>query len=573
MTDYKGREIFSNLGEHSIHLESDEWRKKVIEQGVPWSRLTSDGFSSIDPVLYLGNAEGAVVVTLGSDELPGLFDVGVQYNETVVVDAEDRIIYSSKDTFGTVGELFNDVRHRDWRLVSASLEGYSGVTVMTLQWQNVALATQQWMQNFLIGGILIALLVLGIAVAMTAVIAKRDVSRLSAVVRKISGTQDMEQRVTPSGPAELYALGNDFNKMLEILQRTTTSYEYVDSIISNTAEGIITIDTSGRIETYNQAAENMFGYSSGEAIGDNVSMLMVANERAAHDNYVKNSTIYAARIINKVRDLFGQRKDGTLFPMELSVAPMRVGGEHKFIGIFRDITERKEIDRAKSEFVSTVSHELRTPLTSIKGALGLIQSGVVGELPDKLKSMLSIAYSNSDRLVLLINDILDMEKISAGKMDFTMEPTNMVSLLEEAMEANRGYGVEHDVTFRCSFYDDNILVQGDKGRLMQVLSNLMSNAAKFSPDGERVELSVIRNGDTIRTAVKDNGTGIPENFRDRIFDKFTQADSSDTRQKGGTGLGLSITQAIVELHGGSIGFETETGKGSTFYFDLPELVG
>ncbi len=240
-------------------------------------------------------------------------------------------------------------------------------------------------------------------------------------------------------------------------------------------------------------------------------------------------------------------------------------------GTLADITARKEIEKAKAEFISTVSHELRTPLTSIKGSLGLIKSGTAGEMPKKLTSMLDIAYNNSDRLVLLINDILDMEKIEAGKMDFHLKPVAVQTLLDEAMEANKGYGDEHKVTFVRSGDDEQILIEGDKDRLMQVLSNLMSNAAKFSPDGEQVELIATRKNGTARIAVRDKGPGVPEQFRESIFEKFSQADSSDTRKVGGTGLGLSITKAIVEQHGGIIGLDSETSKGTTFFFDLPVM--
>lgn len=234
-----------------------------------------------------------------------------------------------------------------------------------------------------------------------------------------------------------------------------------------------------------------------------------------------------------------------------------------------EIRERKRAEKIKQEFTSTVSHELRTPLTSIKGSLGLIRSGVAGQLPDKLQSMLDIAYSNCDRLVLLINDILDMEKLEAGMMNFHLQPMQAISLVEEAIKANKGYGDEHGVTFVKTTMEEDSLVYGDKDRLMQSLSNLMSNAAKYSRQGEQVELSVTREGDKIRIAVKDFGIGIPESFQKNIFQKFSQADSSDTRQKGGTGLGLSITKAIVERHGGEIGFQSEAGVGSTFFFTLP----
>jgi len=247
------------------------------------------------------------------------------------------------------------------------------------------------------------------------------------------------------------------------------------------------------------------------------------------------------------------------------------GAPVRMLGVVHDITERTLLDRAKNEFISTVSHELRTPLTSIKGSLGLLKSGVAGDLPDKLKSMLNIAYENSDRLVMLINDILDMEKIDAGKMTYDMQPLVVVTLLKDAIAANQGYGAEHNVDFSCPNCGDDVMLQGDKGRLMQVMSNLMSNAAKFSPDGAPVELSVARSNGDVRVAVRDYGPGIPLEFQDSLFKKFTQADASDVRQKGGTGLGLSITKAIVEAHGGTIGFESEVGEGSTFYFTLPLL--
>ena len=245
-------------------------------------------------------------------------------------------------------------------------------------------------------------------------------------------------------------------------------------------------------------------------------------------------------------------------------------GEDQVLVMLRDITDRKNIDRMKNEFVSTVSHELRTPLTSIRGSLGLIIGGVAGELPPQAKSLIEIAYKNSERLVLLINDILDIEKIESGKMVFHFKPLGIVPLLEQAIEANRGYGMQFGVQFVLEPSPLGIQVNGDCDRLTQVLTNLLSNAAKFSPRDSTVHISIAPHADAIRIAVRDRGPGIPEEFRSHIFQKFAQADSSDARQKGGTGLGLSISKAIIEKHGGQIGFETEKGIGTTFYFDLPE---
>jgi PAS domain S-box-containing protein len=246
------------------------------------------------------------------------------------------------------------------------------------------------------------------------------------------------------------------------------------------------------------------------------------------------------------------------------------GTIYRIAGISVDITERKKVERLKNEFVSTVSHELRTPLTAIRGALSLLGGSAVGELTERAKIMIDIAYKNSDRLMRLINDILDIEKIEADRTDFRLRPIALALLLEQAIEANRPYGEQLGVTFRLEPTPLDMIVNVDPDRLIQVLTNLCSNAAKFSPAGTVVDISAARIGTSIRIAVADQGFGIPEAFRDRVFQKFAQADSSDTRKKGGTGLGLSISKALVEKLGGLISFETQVDTGTTFYVELPE---
>lgn len=246
-----------------------------------------------------------------------------------------------------------------------------------------------------------------------------------------------------------------------------------------------------------------------------------------------------------------------------------VSGAAETLAIVRNITERKKMERMKNEFISTVSHELRTPLTSIRGSLGLITGGVAGELPPRVRTMVDIAYKNSERLVRLINDILDIEKIASGKMVFDLKPIELMPLIEQVVEANRAYAAEFGVTLMLEQHLSDVIINTDSDRLTQVLTNLLSNAAKFSPRDDTVIISVVRQEHAIRVAITDHGPGIAEAFRDQIFQKFAQADSSDTRQKSGTGLGLSISKAIVERLGGTIGFETSPGHGTTFYFDLP----
>ncbi len=244
------------------------------------------------------------------------------------------------------------------------------------------------------------------------------------------------------------------------------------------------------------------------------------------------------------------------------------GRTYRLSGTFQDITQLKKVERLKNEFVSVVSHELRTPLTSISGSLGLVMGGIAGELPDRARTMIGIAHRNAERLVRLINDILDIQKIESGVLSLNRQPVDLTALVRQSLEANASYGENYGVTFNL-YGEAPVQVYADSDRLLQVMANLLSNAAKFAPSGSMVGVKMERVDDRVRVSVSDEGPGIPVAFRDRIFQKFAQADASNTRQKEGTGLGLSISQSIIEVHGGSIGFETEEGIGTTFYFELP----
>ncbi len=238
-------------------------------------------------------------------------------------------------------------------------------------------------------------------------------------------------------------------------------------------------------------------------------------------------------------------------------------------GFLHDITERKRMERMKDEFVSTVSHELRTPLTSISGALGLLAGGAIGELPAQARQMLDIAHKNSQRLTLLINDLLDMEKLVAGKLRFDLQVQELMPLVEQAMEATCAYGDQYQVRFELIERADAVQVRVDGMRLQQVLSNFLSNAAKFSPRGGQVEIAVRQRQGRVRIEVIDHGPGVPAEFHSRIFQKFSQADASNSRQKGGTGLGLAISKELAECMDGTVGFVSEGGQGAHFYCELP----
>lgn len=375
-------------------------------------------------------------------------------------------------------------------------------------------------------------------------------------------------------------LQSNANKTLEveqlIRQRTAELREREEEnriIVETTVNALITINDKGIIESFNPAAEKMFEYSLEEVIGKNVKMLMPEPRRSAHDSYLKNyATTGVAKIIGIGREVEGQRKDGSIFPLYLAVGKREIKQKRKYVGFLLDITKQKEAEKLKGEFVSTVSHELRTPLTSIKGTLGLVAGGVMGQIPDKALNLIKKALQNTDRLTLLINDLLDIEKIQSGSLDFNMCLLQTDTLLEKAITSNQGYADKYGVQMALKNKSQRELtIHGDENRLMQVLSNLISNAIKFSPEQGKIELDVTQKENWVRISVIDHGPGIPEAFHTRIFQKFAQADSSDTRQKGGTGLGLAISKTIVEKHGGTIGFETKAGEGTVFYVDLPMI--
>lgn len=367
----------------------------------------------------------------------------------------------------------------------------------------------------------------------------------------------------------------EFDAVERAMQRLRTSETRQRTVVENMVDGLVAIDEHGLIRDFNPAAERIFGYKAVEVIGKNVNILMPEPYAAEHDQYLNNyQKTGKARIIGIGREVEGRRKDGSTFPIDLAVSAMNLEGERFYSGIVRDITERKRIDKIKNEFISTVSHELRTPLTSIRGALGLVSGGAAGEIPSKMNEMLKIATSNTERLLLLINDILDLQKIESGKMVFKFDEIDLATFLSQAVEDHQAYAAQRGVSFVITRSLEGARIYADYNRLMQVMGNLMSNAAKFSEEGAKVEISAVKQGkDAVRVTVTDYGSGIPDEFQGKVFERFTQSDASDTRKKGGTGLGLAIAKVIVEKHGGRISFISRVGVGTSFMIDLPIMLG
>jgi len=276
-------------------------------------------------------------------------------------------------------------------------------------------------------------------------------------------------------------------------------------------------------------------------------------------------------LLGRRRLVEGRRADGSLFPLELVITGTVVDGEPLFIAIGQDVTERKEIERLKDEFISVVGHELRTPLTSIRGSLGLLEGGIAGELPDEAAEMVSIARSNTDRLVRLVTDILDIERIEAGRADLELRSVTARELLDTARRVVQAVADDAGVPLETD--DAGGAVLADPDRIVQALTNLIGNALKFSPAGAPVRISAREEGGSVRFTVADQGRGIPPEQLEAIFERFRQVDASDRREKGGTGLGLAIARAIVDEHGGRIWAESQLGSGTRFHVTLPAAEG
>jgi len=467
----------------------------------------------------------------------------------------------------------------------------------------------------------------------------------------------------------------------------------INTIVNNVVDGIITVDTNGAIESINQSAEQMFGYAANNVIGRKFIVLLRECCRKAYLNELQSGT--TSRVIHLLLyaecEGFGQRRDGSTFPIELAISQVTLKGRQLLIHIVRDVTERKLADqelrlaasvfenasegivitdmdgtiqstnpayraitqlseeelsgenprilqsgkhdrefyermwasisgsghwqgeiwnrrkngevfpqwvtinaikdnrgdttnyvgvawdiselkasqRMKEEFITTISHELRTPLTSVLVSLGMLKTNMQEQLPEQAQKLIALAHSNSRRLVRLISDILDIEKIEAGKMTFQFEPLELSVLVDRVIGDSKALAELAQISITTQTLASDAWINGDADRLMQALTNLLSNAIKYSPPGKAVEVVIGEQGPMLRIEVTDHGPGIPLEFHDQIFRKFAQVDRADRGEKAGTGLGLNIARLIVQQHGGRIDFQSTPGVCTTFGIDLP----
>ena len=342
-------------------------------------------------------------------------------------------------------------------------------------------------------------------------------------------------------------------------------------LLSSVADGIYGVDTEGRVTMVNRATVKLLGRPEAELLGANAHDLFHApridGTPFPYDGcYIAEAT--TSGLTASGEDDLYLRGDGRTIVVEATASPLR--GEDGISGavvVFRDVSQRREMDRMKQEFISVVSHELRTPLTSIRGALGLLAGGAFGDLPPSAAKMIDIATSGSVRLGRLVNDILEIERLDTGVLPLAIRVHDAAAACHEAVVATSGMAQAAEVTLALGAVDGR--VRADKDRLIQVLINLVGNAIRFSDPGDSVLVAATPADGRVEFAVTDTGRGIPEDKLESIFGRFSQVDSSDTREKGGTGLGLAICRGLIERMDGRIWVESTLGEGSTFRFELP----
>lgn len=334
------------------------------------------------------------------------------------------------------------------------------------------------------------------------------------------------------------------------------SEKYYRTVLDHVAEAIIVLDAKGQIENLNRAALSLLGYQPAQLLGQSYQLLFTEPMQL--------------QLTLQPQELAVRHQSGSALVVELMLTRINEPRQVLTLLLLHDITERKRVEQLKNEFVSTVSHELRTPLTAINGALGLLTGGAVGSLVPAQQQLLDIAWQNSQQLANLINDLLDIEKLAAGKMQLYLQLLPVFAQVLQAKNRNAPLAEQAGVKISIrSDVPDEVKILIDESRLQQVFANLLANAIRFSPVGGVVLLEVRLIGVQVRISVSDQGPGVPDDFVPRLFQKFSQADSSDSRRLNGTGLGLAICRELMDRMNGSIGYQPREGGGACFYFDLP----
>lgn len=478
--------------------------------------------------------------------------------------SEHPVFAHSSESFFQVGAFSyaSYPAYRSFLEEGLSLDVYVGLPTQEMLSGAINLRTQS---------IVAGLILTGLAV-LSALVFSRGLTRplisMTQAVQEYGVNRD--RRSLPVHRSdEVGDLARAYDRMildLEASENTTRS------IFENVVDGLIVIDQSGRITMANDSLCDMFGYFRDELIGQNVNVLMPKEVGEQHDGYLESYRHTGVKsVIGKTNEMQGRHRLGEGIPIELRVSEIPLGDETFFCGLVRDITERKQMETMKDDFISTVNHELRTPLTSIHGSLNMLETYLKEEeYSEKVRFLLSLARNSSERLTHLVNDILDLEKISAGKMEFRMEILNADDLVRDIVDRHLGLAEQYNVEFVSDLNADGVMIEVDPNRFNQALVNLLSNAAKYSPKNGTVRIRTVQQTDgRFSVSVSDDGPGIPKEFQNRVFERFAQANNAKTDEVGGSGLGLHITKNLIEAFSGDVHYETRVGEGTTFFFVLP----
>ncbi|WP_217555660.1 response regulator [Vibrio metschnikovii] len=611
-SDYVPGRLGTNYADRPHFQRAKQTQQPVISEPILGRRTGLPLISYIHPLV---TSEGEILGYLGGSldlSKTPLLNKQVATNDsanliTIIIDPTHRLFVSMQQPFdkpeplpaegvnplvdaavslSPAGTLVNYQQQR-YLQINRSLQELGWVVLRAIPYTE-AMAPAQTSFHRLLLITLIATSCIGLAGIGLAHSLTKPIEKMTRRIDQMADSGRFDGNFLEQGGPEVCALARAMNRLAE--QRKTAEIalsqaeRFLATVLDAASEiSIIATNKHGLITAFNAGAEHLLGYSKHEMIGKQTpASLHLEEEVAARSAELTALLGYPVEGFRVFVDIAEQEnhekrewtyvhKNGRHIPVSLIVTTMRneAGEITGYLGIAEDITEYKRMNKMKSEFISTVSHELRTPLTSISGALGLIIGSRFEELPDKTQKLLKTAHRNSQRLSHLINDLLDIEKIAAGKLHFDMRLHELTPLVEQAIETNQHYGSSRDVSIRLICDANTVLVHVDSQRLLQVLANLLSNAIKFSSDHGQVIVEVTTDNGKAIVSVIDQGPGINQAFRERIFQRFAQADSSDTRAKEGTGLGLAISRELIERMGGKIDFESTMGKGSRFFFVLP----
>lgn len=416
-------------------------------------------------------------------------------------------------------------------------------------------------KSTLLQGALIAGGVLNILVAISAAIFFRDITFRLNLMRDNSYRLSRREVLNPrvDGRDEISELDGAFHEMATALVEANRKER---ALVENAVEVICSIDGHGVISELNPAAEQLWGYKQDELLGQRVMNLV-----AESDHEVTTQKFNDARNSKSVIKFENKTlaKSGTGVDAQWAVSWSPA--DNSLYCVIHDISERKKLEQLKREFIQMVSHDLRVPLTSLQMTLELLLTGVYGELSEKGRPRIQHAFSELERLINLINQLLEFERMESGKVEIYAEPTELSEVVTRSVEAVRSLAEKNKVSLNTNVFV--IETSADAGKLIQVLVNLLGNAIKFSPPKTTVSATMERFEKYVEIRISDQGRGIPAEFRDKIFDRFEQVSIDDNRVKGGTGLGLAISKSIVVAHGGTIGVDSEEGAGSSFWIRLP----